>query len=55
LKAVDHIIVSSAETMGAFNTAFDAINLHRPTIVSLLLPAQARHHVPAQVEIESER
>jgi len=26
-----HIVVSSAETIGAFNTGFDTVNLHRPT------------------------
>ena len=32
LKAVYEIPVSSAETVGAFNTGFDTVNLHRPTI-----------------------
>jgi len=31
LKAVHHIVASSAETMGAFNTGSDRINLHRLT------------------------
>jgi hypothetical protein len=35
LKAVYDIIVSSAETIGAFNAGFDTVNLHpltmRPT------------------------
>jgi len=30
LKEVHHIIASSAETIGAFNTGFDTANLHRP-------------------------
>jgi len=30
-KAVYHILVSRAETVGAFNTDFDTVNLHRPT------------------------
>jgi hypothetical protein len=28
LKAVHHIVASSAETVGAFNTGFEAVNLH---------------------------
>jgi len=32
LKAIYDIRVSSAETMGAFNTGFDTVNLHRPTL-----------------------
>jgi hypothetical protein len=32
LKAVLHIVASSAETIGAFNTGFDTVNLHRPTV-----------------------
>ena len=32
LKAVHHILVSSADTIGAFNTDFDTVNLHRPTL-----------------------
>jgi len=35
LKAFHHIIVSSAETTGTFNTGFDTVNLHRPTMQSL--------------------
>jgi hypothetical protein len=31
LKAVYDVIVSSAETIGAFNTGFDTIDLHRPS------------------------
>jgi hypothetical protein len=34
LKAVHHILVSSAETKGAFHTGFDTVNLHRPTWAS---------------------
>jgi hypothetical protein len=32
LKAVYHLLVSSAETIGTFNTDFDTVNLHRPTV-----------------------
>jgi hypothetical protein len=32
LKAVHHNLVSSAETRRAFNSGFDAVNLHRPTV-----------------------
>jgi len=31
LKAVPHIVVSSADTTGAINTGFETVNLHRPT------------------------
>jgi len=31
LKAVNEILLSSAETIGAFNTGFDTVNMHRPT------------------------
>jgi hypothetical protein len=31
LKAFHHIVASSAETIGAFNTGFDTVNLHRLT------------------------
>ena len=31
LKVVNHVLVSSAETKGAFNTGFDTVNLQRPT------------------------
>jgi len=31
LKVVRHIIVSSAETISAFNTEFEPVNLHHPT------------------------
>ena len=31
LKAAHHIIVSSGETVGAFNTGFVTVNLHRAT------------------------
>jgi hypothetical protein len=34
MKAVHHILVSSAETRRAFNTGFDTVNLHRPTTLS---------------------
>ena len=33
LKAVNHIIVSSAEPIGPFNAGFDTVNLHRTTEV----------------------
>ena len=32
LKAIHHIVASSAETMGAFDTGFDRVNLHRLTM-----------------------
>jgi hypothetical protein len=30
-EAVCHILISSAQTIGAFNTGFDTVNLHRLT------------------------
>jgi len=33
LKAVHHIVASSAEIIGAFNTGFDTVNLRRLTDV----------------------
>jgi hypothetical protein len=30
LKAFQHIVASSAETIGAFNAGFETVNLHRP-------------------------
>jgi hypothetical protein len=63
LKAVYHILVSSAETIGAFNSGFDTVNLHRPTGVNqhevaegVTGSAAAQRlllDVAAQVEIES--
>jgi hypothetical protein len=38
LKAVRHVKVSSAETIGAFNTGSDTGNLHRPTTAMPLCP-----------------
>jgi len=32
LKAVHHIVASSAETIGDVNTGVKTVNLHRPTI-----------------------
>jgi hypothetical protein len=32
LKAVHHILVSSAETKRAIDSDFDTINLHHPTV-----------------------
>jgi hypothetical protein len=32
LKAVDYVLVSSAETIGAFNTGFHIVILHHPTL-----------------------
>jgi hypothetical protein len=32
LKAVQHIVASSAEIIGAFNMGFGSVNLHRPTV-----------------------
>ena len=31
MKAVHHIVASSAETIGAFNTGFDTVNVNRLT------------------------
>jgi hypothetical protein len=52
LKAVYDIRVSSAETIGAFNSGFDSGNLHRPTVGggTPLLPLL---DAAAQVEFES--
>jgi hypothetical protein len=33
LKAVCPIVLSSVETVGAFITGFDTVNLHRPTFI----------------------
>ena len=33
MKAVHHVLVSRAETIGTFNTGFDTVNLHRPAAV----------------------
>ena len=62
MKALHHIIVSSAECTGDFNAGFDTGNLHHPTSGALpavkraLEPAQRRRKrlvVAAQVECES--
>jgi hypothetical protein len=56
LKAVHHISVSSAATRRAFNSGFDAVNLHRPTTVLYTargLRASVQTLAAAQVEIES--
>jgi hypothetical protein len=57
LKAVYRIVLSSVETMGAFNTGFDTVNLHRPTeAVNFIIPPLPQpmyHGVAAQVEIEN--
>jgi len=37
LKAVHHILASSAETKGAFTVDFDNVNLHRPYLEAALL------------------
>jgi hypothetical protein len=52
LKADHHIIASSAETIGTFNTVFDTVNLHHPTVLGLQ-PGGEHHAVPPQVEFES--
>ena len=41
MKAVYDILVSSAETIGAFNTDFDTGNLHRPTLEAAVTVAGA--------------
>jgi hypothetical protein len=33
LKALQDIIVPSAESIGVFNTGFNTVNLHHPTLV----------------------
>jgi hypothetical protein len=60
LKAVHHILVSSAETRRAFNSSFDTVNLHRPTVVhagggldDVREDVREARGVAAQVEIES--
>ena len=35
LKAVHHILVTSAETWHAFNSVFDGVNQHRPTMAAV--------------------
>jgi len=52
LKAVYDIRVSSADTIGAFNTGFETVNLHHPTRG---VAGEAALHlaVAAQVEMES--
>jgi len=45
LKAAYHILVSGAETMGAFNTGFETVNLHRPTGGSDDAESLARIHI----------
>jgi hypothetical protein len=32
LKAIYHIVLSNAETKDAFNTGFETVDLHRPTM-----------------------
>jgi len=49
LKAVHHILASSAETIGAFNTGFDTVILHRPTLDE----AGAEHNESAVVNSAS--
>jgi hypothetical protein len=34
LKRLKHILASSAESIDAFNTGFDTVKLHRPTMMS---------------------
>jgi len=41
LKAFYDILVSSAETIGAFNAGFDTVNLHRPTTATAKLTSAA--------------
>jgi hypothetical protein len=41
LKAVQHIVISSAETLGVFNTDFDRVNLHRSTKIATKAVNQA--------------
>jgi hypothetical protein len=44
LLAVHHILVSSAETIGAFNTGFDTANLHRPTTALIIAGLMRSSH-----------
>jgi len=44
MKAVYHIIVSSAEAVGGFNTDFHSVNLHHPTAERL----RRRRQLPVQ-------
>jgi hypothetical protein len=39
LKAVYRVVLSSVETMRAFNSGFDTVNLHRPTFAAAASPA----------------
>ena len=38
LKAVHHIVASSTETRGAFDTGFDSVNLHHSTTAAASSP-----------------
>jgi NADPH-dependent 2,4-dienoyl-CoA reductase/sulfur reductase-like enzyme len=49
VKAGYHILVTRAETIGAFNTGFDTANLHRPT--SGRAARDARHEVVVYVVV----
>jgi len=55
LNAFHHILVSSAETISAFITGFDTVNLHRPTAgdapraVPVALGDTAQPHTPRMV------
>jgi hypothetical protein len=62
LKDVHHIVASSAETVGAFKTGCDTVNLHGPTRVGVddedaprgAAGLEVRHlGVPAQLEFGS--
>ena len=37
-----HVIVSSDETIGAFNTGFDTVNLHRPASSTMRFPSWSK-------------
>ena len=43
---VRHIVASSAETIGAFNTGFDTVSLHRPAVRQTMAPNPAEASVP---------
>ena len=47
MKAVHHIEVSSAETMGAFNTVFYTVNLYCPTVIMTRACADSRRMASA--------
>jgi hypothetical protein len=49
LKAVHHILVSSAETWRAFNSGFDTVNLHRPAAAAAAAAARCCRSISRDV------